>query len=77
MRHSLALTLATLLVGGLLGAVPPAASKQASLLCTLTNQRVEKCCCEPRGSKLYCPLAKKTLDTCCCKPAEGQKAKKT
>ena len=76
MRHSLGLTLGTLLVAGLLGAVPPAAKKQPSLLCTLTNQRIEKCCCQPRGDKLYCPLAKKTLDTCCCKPAEGQKAKK-
>lgn len=73
MRRPVVLTLATLLLAGWVVAAPQAAQKQASLLCTLTNQKVEKCCCQPRGGKLYCPLAKKTVEKCCCKLAETRR----
>ena len=76
MRRSLVLTLGTLLLAVWVGAAPQASKKQGPQLCTLTNTKIEKCCCETRGNKLYCPLAKKTIDTCCCKPAEAQKKKK-
>lgn len=39
--------------------------------CTLTNKKMEKCCCEKRGDKFYCTLADKTLDKCCCEPKES------
>ena len=77
MRRSLVLTLGTLLLAGWVVAAPQAPKKQGPLLCTLTNTKIEKCCCEPRGNKLYCPLAKKTVDTCCCKRVEAQKKRKT
>lgn len=79
MHRLLALTLAMLLAAGWVGAAqqaPPAPKKSGALICTLTNQKIEKCCCEPRGEKLYCPLAKKTIEACCCKPADAAETKK-
>ena len=77
MRRSLPLTLGTLLLTGLLLAAPQTPKKEAPLRCTLTDKKIEKCCCETRGEKLYCPLAKKSIDKCCCEPAAGQKDKKS
>ena len=76
MRLSLSFTLGTLLLAGLVGAAPQAPKKKGSLHCTLTDKKIEKCCCEPRGEKLYCTLAKKTIDKCCCEPAGAEKGKK-
>ena len=75
MRRLLLLIVFGLLLGLAWAGTQPA-SKSAGLRCTLTNQKIEKCCCQMRDGKLYCPLAKKTIDACCCVPAEGQKAKK-
>ena len=76
MRRLVGFTLGTLLSAGLLFAAPEGANKQATLRCTLTGKKIEKCCCEKRGEKLYCTLAKKPIDKCCCVPAEAQKEKK-
>lgn len=37
------------------------------LVCSLTNKKIDKCCCEQKDGKLYCPLAKKAIEKCCCK----------
>ena len=77
MRRALMLVLVVaLLLAGLAWAGTQSASKAAGLRCTLTNQKIEKCCCQMRDGKLYCPLAKKTIEACCCVPAEAQKAGK-
>ncbi len=73
MRRFLPCTLATLLLAGLALAGPQAPKKQATLRCTLTGKKMEKCCCEPRGEKLYCTLTKKTIEKCCCEPVGKQK----
>ena len=45
--------------------------KQTGTICTLTNEKVEGCCCEKQDNgKLYCTKAKKDIDDCCCKAAE-------
>lgn len=72
MRRWIVGTLGTLLFVGLLFAVPPAPTAKPALRCTLTNQKMEKCCCQVREGKLYCPLAKKVIDACCCVPADAQ-----
>ena len=76
MRRFLAVTLGTLLLAGLTLAAPQNPKETSLLLCTLTNKKVEKCCCEPRGDKQYCLLAQKLVDRCCCRPTEVQKNKK-
>ena len=73
MRRTVSLTLGTLLLAGLALAIPQAPTKSTSLRCTLTDKKIETCCCEQRGNKLYCPLAKKTIEKCCCEPAGVQK----
>lgn len=73
MRRNLTLALGALLLAGLAVAAPETPKKQTSLLCTLTNTRIENCCCQPRGEKLYCLLAKKTISTCCCQPVDPEK----
>ncbi len=76
MNRWIRLALASVLLAGWVWAGPQAPPKKEALLCTLTNQKIEKCCCEMRGEKLYCPLAKKTIDTCCCQPLAKDKSKK-
>lgn len=71
MRRWILGTLGMVLFVGLLFAVPPAPTAKPALRCTLTNQRIETCCCQKRGEKLYCPLAKKVISTCCCVPADA------
>jgi hypothetical protein len=51
-------------------AIPQSAQSEAGLLCTLTGQTIEQCCCEMREDKTYCPLADKTIEECCCVPVE-------
>lgn len=68
MRRILEVALGTLLLAGVVSAVPAGPKEQATLQCTLTGQKLTSCCCEVRQGKLYCPLAKKTIDQCCCKP---------
>jgi hypothetical protein len=58
---------AVLLVAGL---VAVQSSKSETVMCTLTNTTVEKCCCDTRDGKLYCPLAKKNIEECCCVAGE-------
>jgi len=77
MRRAASLILGTLLLAGLALAGPQASKKEAAIRCTLTNKKIEKCCCEQREGKLYCPLAKKTIEKCCCEPTQqGGAAKK-
>ncbi len=76
MRGGLSLTLGTLLLAAIAGALPRPAQGASTLRCTLTNKKVEKCCCEQREVKLYCTLAKKTIDSCCCQPAGAKKTNK-
>ncbi len=76
MYRAASLTLGTLLVAGLSLATPQAPTKPTSLRCTLTDKKIEKCCCEQRDSKLYCTLAKKAVEKCCCEPVETQKSPK-
>ena len=76
MRRFVSLPLASLLLAGLVFAAPQAPKKEGPLRCTLTDKKIEKCCCEQREGKLYCPLAKKTIEKCCCVPAEAKKSKK-
>ena len=68
MQRILPVAFGTLLLAGLVSAVPASPKGKATIQCTLTGQKIESCCCEQRGGKLYCPLAKKTIDQCCCKP---------
>lgn len=67
MRRSLLLTIGALLLACLGVAAP---KKEPTLRCTLTNQKIEQCCCEQRSNKLYCTLAKKTIDKCCCEATD-------
>ncbi|MBI2956605.1 MAG: hypothetical protein HYY26_04760 [Acidobacteria bacterium] len=71
MRRVLPLALGSLLFSLLLVGAPDTAKKE-TLRCTLTNTKLAKCCCQPRGEKLYCPLAKKTIDKCCCERINSQ-----
>ena len=75
MRRALTLTLFTALLAGLALAAPQTDKKPATLRCTLTNKKIEKCCCEQKDGKLYCPLAKKTIEKCCCEPVAAEKPK--
>lgn len=52
-------------------AIPQSAQSEAGLLCTLTGQTIEQCCCEVREGKTYCPLADKTVEECCCAAVDG------
>jgi hypothetical protein len=46
------------------------AAPKKTMTCSLTDQKISKCCCKKQDDgKLYCTLAKKTIETCCCKPA--------
>lgn len=56
-------------------AIPQSAQSEAALLCTLTGQTIEECCCEVREGKTYCPLAQKTVEECCCVAADGSEQK--
>lgn len=76
MIRAISVCLAAVLFGGLLLASPQVLKNEA-LRCTLTNTKIEKCCCEKREGKLYCPLAKKTIEKCCCEPAGETNGKKT
>jgi hypothetical protein len=58
-------------------AAPQSPKKAPSIHCTLTDKKIQKCCCEQRRGKLYCKLAKKTIEKCCCEPAQFPKAKKS
>lgn len=69
MKRAFRFALGALLFSSLLVASPSVPGK-GRLRCTLTNTKVEKCCCQQKGEKLYCPLAKKTIEKCCCKPVE-------
>ena len=75
MHRAIPVALATLLMGGLLLTSPQAAKK--ALRCTLTNTKIERCCCEQREKKLYCPLANKTVEKCCREPAGETQSTKT
>ncbi len=77
MRRFASIALGGLLLAGLSLAAPQAAKKEAPLRCTLTDKKIEKCCCEQREGKLYCTLAKKTIEKCCCEPAQTRKDKKS
>jgi len=55
---------------------PQKEKAKETLRCTLTDKKMEKCCCEKREGKLYCTLAKKSMEKCCCESLEGTKAKK-
>ncbi len=66
MHKILQIALGTLLVASL-GLAARQKTEKATLVCSLTNKKIEKCCCEQRGGKFYCTLAKKTTDKCCCK----------
>ena len=72
MRRAYLFTLATLLFVSLSIAAPQAAKKEGALRCTLTDKKIEKCCCEQKDGKTYCPLAKKTVEKCCCEPAAAK-----
>lgn len=69
MRRAIPLVLGALLFSSLLVASPSVPGKE-TLRCTLTNTKIEKCCCRQKEGKLYCPLAKKTIEKCCCKAVE-------
>ena len=69
MKRAIPFALAALLVSSLL-VVSPGVPGKETLRCTLTNTKVEKCCCQQKEGKLYCPLAKQTIEKCCCKPVE-------
>ena len=43
---------------------------ESGLICTLTGQKIDACCCQLKDGKLYCPLAKTYIDACCCKAAD-------
>ena len=43
---------------------------ESGLMCTLTGQKIDACCCQLNDGKLYCPLAKTYIDACCCKGAD-------
>ena len=75
MRRFVSMTLGMLLLAGLTVAGPQAPKKEAPLHCTLTNKKIDKCCCEQREGKLYCTLAKKTIEKCCCEPTQAEKKK--
>ncbi len=68
MQRFVSLTAGMMLIGGLTLVAPQDTKKPASLRCTLTQKKIEKCCCKRRGEKQYCTLAKKTIDKCCCEP---------
>jgi len=69
MARSISLVLGTLVLASLALAGEQGAKKPVSLLCTLTDSKIEKCCCKKREGKLTCTLAKKTIEKCCCVPA--------
>jgi len=52
------------------GAASSAHLSESGLMCTLTGQRIDACCCQLRDDGLYCPLANTHIDACCCKAAE-------
>lgn len=76
MRRTLSAALLAVLLALAATAGPQTPAKEGGgLRCTLTNKKLDKCCCEQREGKLYCPLAKKTIEKCCCEAAK-QVAKK-
>ena len=72
MKRAIPVVLGALLFTSLLGASSSDPGKE-KLRCTLTNTKLEKCCCRQKEWKLYCPLAKKTIEKCCCKPVEEER----
>ncbi len=76
MFRSISLTLGAMLLASLALASSQGTKKQGSLVCTLTNTKVQKCCCEKRDGKLYCTLARKSIEKCCCVTASKQKRKR-
>jgi hypothetical protein len=54
----------------LAGSASSAHLSESGLLCTLTGQKIDACCCQLRDDGLYCPLAKTHIEACCCKAAE-------
>ena len=75
MRRPVSAALLALLLTLAATAGPQTPAKDGGVRCTLTNKKLDKCCCEQREGKLYCPLAKKTIEKCCCEAAK-QAAKK-
>jgi len=79
MRRVSTLLWGLVLSAGMALALPQQAQeekKERPVRCTLTEKRLDKCCCEQREGRLYCPLAKKSVQKCCCEPAEGKKPTK-
>jgi len=72
MKRAITFVLGALLFSSLLAASSTVPGKE-TLRCTLTNTKLEKCCCQQKGKVLYCPLAKKTIEKCCCKPVEERR----
>jgi hypothetical protein len=54
----------------LAGVASSAHLSESGVICKLTGQRIDACCCQLRDDGLYCPLAKTHIDACCCKAAE-------
>jgi hypothetical protein len=42
----------------------------SSMVCTLTGEQVEQCCCIEKDGALVCTLTGETVSSCCCAPAK-------
>ncbi len=64
MRTLVASLILALAVAGSAGA-----NADSTMVCTLTGQQVEQCCCIEKDGTLVCTLTGQTVPSCCCVPA--------
>ena len=69
MRHRFLRLIGPIVLAGAALALAGSQPNTPALRCTLTDKKIETCCCAEKDGKLYCPLANKTIEKCCCVPA--------
>ena len=54
-----------------LAAVSPGVPmNDGAMVCTITGQQVETCCCVEKDGKMICTLTGEVVTSCCCTPAK-------
>jgi len=53
----------------LAAAGPGVAKTDGAMVCTITGQQVEECCCVEKDGKMICTLTGEVVTSCCCTPA--------
>jgi hypothetical protein len=62
-------TLLVSMVLALAAAGPGVAKTDNAMVCTITGEQVEECCCVEKDGKMICTLTGEVVSSCCCTAA--------